>query len=95
MSGKGAPQQSKCCIGCIDPTQTNEATINVNQFNLVMVVRGDGGLVPQNFDFVGNKFNLAVDENGDLTINGHKMEATDLEDGVKMYAFKHKDVKTS
>jgi hypothetical protein len=41
LSGKGAPQNSKCCIGCINPTQSNTAEVTVSQANVATVSCGD------------------------------------------------------
>jgi hypothetical protein len=41
LNGKGTPQKSKCCIGCINPTQSNVAQVTISQANIATVSCGD------------------------------------------------------
>lgn len=85
----GNPKHQKaCCVGSVDPSQSNVATIKQN--NIVMVMCGGGG--PSSLSILGETFNFEVNEYGDLTVNGQVMEASELENGIKMYTFKDQEI---
>lgn len=66
--------------------QRQEATINVT--NVIIVGHGERFKSKLAMDGFCRQINLEADEQGNLQVNGRKMEAKEILDGIKIYVIR-------
>ncbi|GAB6099752.1 hypothetical protein JCM16358_16310 [Halanaerocella petrolearia] len=79
-----------------DIRQRNDSDIYVTQKNYIVILTGDSDNSVPNLkpleDILGEDFNLAIDEKGEVIFNSEKMDVKDLEDGAKAFIFEEEEV---